>query len=44
VQGFERVDVGNRLHVQLVSVDVEQGFIDFKKLGLHKNNCHLNEE
>ena len=33
VQGFERVDVGNRLHVQLVGVDVEKGFIDFKRSG-----------
>ncbi len=33
VQGFEHVDVGNRLHVQLVAVDVERGYIDFKKSG-----------
>ncbi len=33
VQGFEGVDVGIRLHVQLLSVDVEQGFIDFKRVG-----------
>jgi exoribonuclease R len=33
VQGFEHVDVGDRLRVQLVSVNVEQGFIDFKKVG-----------
>ena len=32
VHGFEGVDVGNRVRVQLVSVDVEQGFIDFKKV------------
>jgi exoribonuclease-2 len=30
VHGFEGMDVGNRLRVQLVSVDVQQGFIDFK--------------
>jgi VacB/RNase II family 3'-5' exoribonuclease len=33
VQGFEHLDVGDRLHVQLVSVSVEQGYIDFKKSG-----------
>jgi len=32
VQGFEGVDVGDRLRVQLISVDVEQGFIDFKRV------------
>jgi exoribonuclease-2 len=31
--GFEGVDVGNRIRVQLTSVDVERGFIDFKKVG-----------
>jgi VacB/RNase II family 3'-5' exoribonuclease len=31
--GFEGVDVGNRLRVQLISTDVERGFIDFKKVG-----------
>jgi exoribonuclease-2 len=33
VDGFEGVDVGNRLRVQLVRADVEQGFIDFKRVG-----------
>jgi exoribonuclease-2 len=33
VSGFEGVDVGQRIHVQLVSINVEQGFIDFKKIG-----------
>ena len=33
VQGFEGVDVGNRTRVELISVDVQQGFIDFKKVG-----------
>ena len=32
-QGFEGVDVGNRLRVQLMSVDVQRGFIDFKRVG-----------
>ena len=33
VSGFEGLDVGQRLRVQLVSVNVEQGFIDFKRVG-----------
>lgn len=32
VQGFEGEDVGQRLRVQLTSVDVQQGFIDFKRI------------
>ena len=31
--GFEGVDVGHRLKVQLVRTDVERGYIDFKKIG-----------
>jgi len=31
VQGFAGLDVGDRVQVQLISVDVMQGFIDFKK-------------
>ncbi len=30
--GFEGVDVGQRLRVQLVSTDVERGYIDFKRV------------
>lgn len=30
VQGFEGLDVGQRTRVQLVSVDVDRGYIDFK--------------
>jgi exoribonuclease-2 len=37
VQGFEGLDVGDRTHVQLISVDVERGYIDFKKVGSSKN-------
>jgi len=33
VQGFEGVDVGDRIHVQLIAVDVERGYIDFGKVG-----------
>jgi exoribonuclease-2 len=31
--GFEGIDVGDRIRVQLISVDVERGFIDFKRFG-----------
>lgn len=33
VHGFEGVDIGDRVRVQLISVDIEQGFIDFRKIG-----------
>jgi exoribonuclease-2 len=33
VRGFEGIDVGNRIRVQLISVDVERGYIDFRKVG-----------
>jgi ribonuclease R len=32
VQGFEGMDVGHRVRVQLILVDVEQGYIDFKRV------------
>ena len=32
-RGFEGLDVGDRIHVQLLSVDVERGYIDFGKVG-----------
>lgn len=32
VQGFEGVDVGDKIRVQLIHVDVEMGFIDFRKV------------
>ncbi len=31
--GFESVDVGHRLRVQLIRTDVERGYIDFKRAG-----------
>lgn len=31
VRGFEGVDVGDRLHVELLSTDVERGLIDFAR-------------
>jgi exoribonuclease-2 len=33
VHGFEGIDVGHRIRVQLISINVEQGFIDFVKVG-----------
>ena len=32
VQGFDGIDVGDRLRVQLIDTNVERGFIDFKKV------------
>ncbi len=33
VRGFEGLDVGDRVRVQLVSTDVDRGFIDFARVG-----------
>jgi exoribonuclease-2 len=33
VKGFEGLDVGDRVHVQLIAVDVERGYVDFGKVG-----------
>lgn len=32
-QGFQGLDVGDRVRLQLMSVNVERGFIDFKRVG-----------
>lgn len=32
VDGFQGIDVGARIRVKIVSVDVEQGYIDFKRV------------
>ena len=37
VQGAAGLDVGDRVRVQLMSVSVERGFIDFKKVGASKH-------
>jgi ribonuclease R len=37
VQGFDGIDVGDRIRVQLIDTNVEQGFIDFKKVNLSKH-------
>jgi exoribonuclease-2 len=31
MQGFEGLDVGDRIRVALTAVDIQRGFIDFKK-------------
>jgi len=36
VQGFEGVDIGDQVRVALIHVDVEMGFIDFRKLSVSK--------
>lgn len=33
VDGYEGLDVGERVRVQLIDTDVERGYIDFKKVG-----------
>lgn len=33
VQGFEGMDVGHRLRVQLINTDVERGYVDVKRVG-----------
>jgi exoribonuclease-2 len=35
-RGFEGLDVGNRIRVQLTSVDIDRGYIDFRKTGTSK--------
>ncbi len=34
VRGYEGLDVGQRTRVELIEVDVQQGFIDFKVVGM----------
>jgi exoribonuclease-2 len=33
LQGFEGLDVGDRVRAELFGTDVEQGFIDFARTG-----------
>jgi len=37
VHAFEGIDVGDRIRVQLISVNVERGYIDFRKVGPSKH-------
>lgn len=32
VNGFEGMDVGQKLRVQLIGTDVERGFVDFERV------------
>ncbi len=38
VEGFHGVDVGDRIHVELVSTDVENGHIDFRRVNGRRRN------
>ncbi|CAG0956942.1 Ribonuclease R [Anaerolineales bacterium] len=38
VHGSEGLDIGDRIRVQLVSTDIERGFIDFRKIGSNKSH------
>ncbi len=33
IRAFEGLDVGDRVRVQLIGIDVERGFIDFSRAG-----------
>jgi exoribonuclease-2 len=33
VHGFDGLDIGDRVRVELIRTDVEQGFIDFARKG-----------
>jgi VacB/RNase II family 3'-5' exoribonuclease len=37
VQGLNGIDVGDRMRVQLIDTNVEQGYIDFKKVSVYKH-------
>jgi len=37
VQGFNGIDVGDRIRVQLIDTNVEQGYIDFKNVNVSKH-------
>jgi ribonuclease R len=37
VEGFEGIDVGDRIRVQLIDTNVERGYIDFKKVNVNKH-------
>jgi exoribonuclease-2 len=38
VEGFEGIDVGDRIRVQLIDTNVELGYIDFKKVNVSKHS------
>jgi exoribonuclease R len=37
VEGFNGIDVGDRMRVQLIDTNVERGYIDFKKVNVSKH-------
>ena len=37
MQGFDGIDVGDRIQVQLIDTNVERGYIDFKKVDVSKH-------
>ncbi len=37
IHGFDGVDIGDRIRVQLIDVDVDKGFIDFQRVGLRED-------
>jgi hypothetical protein len=37
IRGFEGLDVGDRVRVQLIGTDIERGFIDFARAGRSHN-------
>lgn len=37
MQGFDGIDVGDRIRVQLIDINVERGYIDFKNVSPSKN-------
>lgn len=43
MEGFEGVDVGDRIHVRLDSVDVKQGYINFSKVGSPRQTWGRNQ-
>jgi exoribonuclease-2 len=38
IRGFEGLDVGDRVRVELIGTDVERGFIDFVQAGREKGD------
>ena len=40
VRGFKGADVGDRIGVRLIDVDVERGYIDLGQVGPSGHGCH----
>ena len=39
VRGFQGIDVGDRVRVELMDTDVERGYIDFGRVGASMRRC-----